>query len=129
MEPSGQSEVIPYATRIGPPPRASHALLIIALVVGVGGNALSLWAAWSLWSVPPGSSIRPMGQAALIGLASLGSAAVGVPLAVTGWVRSVNRLRSSPAVLIILLLCLSPWYAGTRLWKYIETTHGLIMEP
>ena len=100
--------------------------------VGLAGNALGMLAASTLRHVPPGSSIRPMGLAALLFLIAAVTAALGITLvavALGGSTRVKRRALFHLIVVLGALLSLSPIVSSRWVWNRIELRNRLMMEP
>ena len=100
--------------------------------IGLAGNALGMLAASSLRHVAPGSTIRPMGLAALLFLIAAGTAAPGVTLAIVGIIRGIRARRRVLVFMTALLgtlLSLTPLITSRWVWDRIEARNGLVMEP
>ena len=123
-----QTDLIPYATPLPIGSRGGR-LIGMALAAALAANGVAVVAAASLWSVPRGTPVRPMFEAAVIFLAALVAFVVGVPLSVIG----LTKARRSPRLLLLGVLAMTlsatPMFAGAWVWSYIERVHGLVMEP
>jgi len=81
----------------------------------------------TLHSVPPGTSIRPMGLALWLGLVSLGTAVCGVDLGgltVVVWRKVPLLLLSGIAA---ALLSLTPFWVGTSFFRWFAAFRGLLL--
>jgi hypothetical protein len=124
----GSEQKLDYE-RPRPAKRAGWGLLIAALAIGGLGNLISVWAASSLWDVPRGSAIRPMGLAAFLFAIATGTFVIGLPLSFVSCLANRSRLRPLLLSILALLASLSPYFSSMAVWKYITWSHGLIMEP
>jgi hypothetical protein len=119
--------VIPIAPRDATRWSAA-AFIVAALAAELIGTAISAWGAASLRFIPPGSSVRPMGAAAIMFIGWLVGAA-GIPLAIGAMFRSSGKPLAIVAAVVLLLLSVMPWFVGHAVWDHFETARGLIMEP
>ncbi|HUR38759.1 MAG TPA: hypothetical protein VM222_04675 [Planctomycetota bacterium] len=81
----------------------------------------------TLHSVPPGTSVRPMGLALWLGLVSVGTAVCGVGLGgLTAFLwRKVPLLLLSGCA--SAALSLTPFWVGTSFFRWFAATRGLIL--
>jgi hypothetical protein len=100
-----------------------------AVVAGVGNVAIAAIVISTLWPIPPGERIRPMGLSLLV----LGSSVVtlalsGLLLAFAGAWREEQQerwpLRYRVAVVLILLIAAAPCLVGTMVQHIIDAFKG-----
>ena len=107
----------------------SLACAFVACAVGLTGNVLGMLAASSLRHVPPGTFIRPMGLAALLFFIALGTAGVGLPLAILALVSGRRRMLIWLVAVVGIALSLMPLFTSRMVWDWIVARRGLIEEP
>ena len=108
-------------------PRIPMLLAGTALLIGLAGNALAIWAASSLRYAPTGMTIRPMGVSAVIVLAALATFVLGLPWAILAICRGWRRPGIWIAALLAVVLCVTPLTAGKLVWNRIVAQRGLII--
>lgn len=98
-------------------------LLIVGVLIGLTGCAYEVWL-WSyLLDFPRGTSIRPMGAAALSFDTGCRSALIGLPISIAGLILA-RRLWKKLGVLAIIL-CLAPIPLGAFLLQFFADLRGL----
>lgn len=102
--------------------------VVLAVLYGIPllGNIHVLSAMFcSLWNVPAGTSLRPMGLACLTALIAVATAAIGCPVSLV----VLFRRRRAPLFVMSALLCLAlslaPWFVGRWAMEFIGNRHGL----
>ena len=115
-----------------PPARNAYAWMVSGLIACVLGIAAILLPIPSLLEVannPPGTSMRPMGAAMMLGLSTMAGLFVVLPLSVIslvmGWRKRGGRLLGATA----MLLGLCALFLVPAIFKYLITSRGYIMEP
>ena len=100
-----------------------------SLAVGVLGTAIAFYLAYTLNSVPPGSSIRPMDLALFILLTAAGTLLLGLVLGIACITKSSRRGSLVVLGLLgIVVSCLGPWYASKAEVDHIVAKNHLVME-
>lgn len=101
---------------------------IVSNCVGVGGNIWGAAAAWSIHTVPQGTSIHPLGLEMFLFAVAILTALVGVGFALAALFRGRGR------IMIVLLACLGmhlsliPYLVSNAVLDHLITKHGLVME-
>jgi hypothetical protein len=101
----------------------------LAVVIGLAGNGFAFYLAYQLNSVPPGSSIRPMGLAAYIMLTSGGVFIFGLFLCVLCIGLSGGRWRICLLGLLAIIVCSTPWYVSKAEIDHVIAKNNLTLEP
>jgi hypothetical protein len=107
-------------------------ILTTGILVALVGTALSCWAAASLRFSPPGSAIRPMAEAAMMGLAAMGTTVCNIILTILGMriaLRVGNRWSTWLLAALVLIMTPTPWFAGKAVWNHYVAKNALIMKP
>ena len=101
----------------------------VTCAVGLAGNVLGMLAASTLRHVPPGTPIRPMGLAALLFFIALGTAGVGLIVAIAALMGARRRVLVWIVTAVGICLSLVPLFTSMLVWNWIVARRGLIMEP
>lgn len=99
---------------------------IVACALACVGILLPLPSFIGLYNVAPGSSIRPMGEAALIFLAGIGTPVVVLPFAICAL---FTRGPSRRLGLLAIALSAIPLPAYVILFRWIVALHLLELKP
>jgi hypothetical protein len=121
-------EILPNATRL-PIKRSARWFIVPALMLGIGGNVVAALAATTLWSMPAGSPVRPLGAVGVAGLAAMACFIVGVPVAAIGLFRSRGSPRTFLLSILALVLLLSPLATWKLTFTFVAWAHNLTPEP
>jgi hypothetical protein len=114
-----------------PPPRWKDPLRLSMLVcaLSLGGSLLAMTATFqSLWPVPPGSPIRPMGLVFLWLLIAFLTALQGLILGITAIIVGRHRKLYWALALLGIILSLLPLPASRAVSDWITARHSLIWE-
>jgi hypothetical protein len=125
---TSMGEVIEYGSK--------KASIDIGLAFSITAIALSLAAAAFvgiettrvLWPVTPGTAIRPMGLAMIMGMIGLTLRGVGVSAALVTIFRGWRRPRRWALGFLCILCALAPLSVFTSTERIICKAHGLVME-
>lgn len=121
--------MIDYATGSQRPSQAWLICGITACCVAVAAIIAPIPSIAEVASYPPGTSMRPMGAAAMLLLGGAAGMLAVLPLALYCLVRG----RHTPAGLILgavgLLLGVIAVFGDTCVFNYIVTSRGYLMEP
>ena len=109
----------------------SHPLCFALASYGVSVSSLTLaCAVWlSLFSIPPGTQIRPMGEALASLLIAFGGTAIAICLAAVCIAIGRKRVVAWVAGLICVGLALIPAPMSIRFADWVIQTQGLIPKP
>jgi hypothetical protein len=102
---------------------------VITIGVGIVGCGITFYLASTLNSVPPGSSIRPMGLVAFIVLTSLGTIVTGMVLGLVCIYKGFRRWRIWLLALLGMALCWAAWPVSQAEMNHMIAQRHLIMEP
>jgi hypothetical protein len=107
--------------------RSDRILLAVHTGIPVAGNLQAITTVvYALWSLPPGTNIRPMGLAMWIILVGIGTPIVGISVAiVTPFLRRTRPLILWSAFFCALLSC-TPLFTGMLTYRYIVEHHRLV---
>lgn len=103
---------------------ACPVLLCFGLAPGIVGIGVSVFLALQLVSIPPGSSIRPMWDSAVVGMVSLFALLVGGPICLFATFYCDGRWKV--LAIIGIVLTLSPMGVYDTLSNVIADQRGLI---
>ena len=108
------------------PSKASKVFAAVACAMAVIGLLLPIPCFWELYSIPAGTACRPMGCAARIFFAGLGTPFLVLPFAI---VAIAERGSSRIAGLVALALSVLPFPLYYFLFDWIMDAHALIAKP
>jgi hypothetical protein len=122
---------IPYArfatTQVNRPRVVKFGLLSCA--AGLFANAAPAYFILCMLKIPAGTAIRPMIEAAMIFLGTLGGLAVGLPLAIICLVTGRRWWFGWALGLCAIILSCSPWFVSGALWDWVVAKQGFTMKP
>lgn len=102
---------------------------MLAAVAALCGNLLAVGMTFkSLWPLPNGTSIRPMGLAVFLALVAGGTLACVATLVFLGLTFGRRDCVAILLALVAAVLSLGPLPASTRAMDFIVSHHALVME-
>src|SRR5690242_9354541 len=103
-------------------------LVLVLIGIPLLGNILPLLLVLSsLWPVPPGADIRPMGLAVLMVLIPFGTAVLGLSSALAAFFRAPKSRKFLSCEAFCVLGSVSPYFLATFTFNFIVQYHHLIL--
>ena len=111
------------------PLKLALSLGLASFLVTIISTAISLYFSASLFSLPPGTEVRPMLEAAeAAGTAGAGTI-IGLGLGAAYLVIGRKRVAAWVVGLICMVLALAPLPVSLYFFNWVMRTHGLISKP
>jgi uncharacterized membrane protein YhaH (DUF805 family) len=102
---------------------------IASIAVGGLGTTLAFYITSTLNSVPPGSSIRPMGLSLIFMLIVIATFLIGLALSIICVAMGFRRWRLWLLALLGLAICsFGPWFVGQAEMHYVTAKNHLVWE-
>ena len=99
--------------------------VLTGLLIALAANAAEIGIWLDLFSIPRGTSIRPMGAAAMAFMIAGWAAFLGVPISIAGMILARRIWRWLGALAIVL--CLTPLPLGRWFFHFVVDMRGLYL--